>query len=265
MQSTWGRLVLDEIENFKVEEGFIIWYLGGPSIAIKSPESIIYVDIYTDYNQGEEWLAMRPNIIDPSDINVVDAILLTHCHSDHTYPPTLKEIIANNNKVKIFGPDSSINLIKNTKLSTKCLNTVYAGSRWKIGDMEIEALAGNDKYEVDALMYLIKIRNLCLLINGDDLYFEGFKKYGKENDIDIAVLSFGRSFTDQKQYMDYKDIVQCAIDLGVKILIPKHWDMWKCIYQDPEIINFKYGSKLPFQLKILRLGDCFEAKEFKHL
>ena len=257
IHSQWGRLLVDEIESTKVAARTLrVWSLGGPSLAIKSQNAMVYVDPFFGDSSPPDWMRLIAVPMAPSDIAQADCVLSTHCHGDHCHRETLLEIAENNRDTVFAGPSSSVELMRQFVLPETGIKQVSHGDRWQVSDVEIHAIHGRDWADEHALCYVVISGDTAIFLGGDTLYFEGFKDYGDRFDITAAALAVAGPYKGQPIYLSPQESVQAAVDLGANLLLPTHWDLWRCVQLDPRTViteSARMGD--PVQTNILGLGD----------
>jgi L-ascorbate 6-phosphate lactonase len=208
-------------------EGVSLWSLGGAGFAIRTGTEVVYVDPYLS--------SPAPGRPFHRAISIP--------FSDATF----------------VGPVSSVPKAKESGFAPSRIVTAAAGEVYDASPrVRIRIFPSRDKYEPDAVMYLIETPGGNIFHSGDTSYFEAFKPVGQENKVDVALLNFGKQMPDAKAryYMDANEVVAAARDLKARILVPMHWDMWVEAWDDPALVETALKSKgtdIAFQL--LQMGD----------
>src|SRR5438067_12123820 len=89
--------VVRAIEAQEVPRGLRLWWLGGPSYAIKSPRTLVYVDPYHSGDRADDpqgFVRAIPNYFFPQTATRADLIISTHDHTDDCAPDTLGPLYA---------------------------------------------------------------------------------------------------------------------------------------------------------------------------
>ena len=88
----------------------------------------------------------RAVIFDPIEVNEslpevdnIDAIIITHGHSDHLQMQDVVEITTHNPKTRIFCPEDCLNFFARTSLNAEA---VHAGHTINVGEFELEFFGG---------------------------------------------------------------------------------------------------------------------------
>jgi len=260
--SAWGDLLLREIENFPIKQAPKIWYLGGPSLAIKSFRALIYVDLFTGGvfdPEGTNWRRLVVNVINPEEINHVDAVLSTHKHYDHCEKETLIPIYKNT-KAVFIGPRSSCQLMLGWGIDKERIRCVKPGEKFIVKDIQISILQGADPHEKYGVSYMITVGGINIFVSGDDLYSEEYLSDKTGYEVDVALINTAKNPPGESVYMQPKEVILLSKDLKSKVLIPRHWDLWKNVYLNPEELR-KYIKEDSPKLMILLVGDSFDCEK----
>jgi L-ascorbate 6-phosphate lactonase len=250
-------LVPIEIENCPVDQGVKLWSLGGPSIAIRSRDYLIYVDLFSGI--APQGLTKGiPEIFDPTSAARAEFVLSTHKHMDHCHRESLTPL-NQNTKCLFIGPASCNQLFRDWNFDTARTRQVIPGDVIHSGGCRINVLPSNDQFAIDAVTYLIEIDGIQIFESGDSDYFQELNAIGKDWNIDIALLNTARNPPGKIYYMDEEAVVKSANDLHPKILILKHYDLWKEMSIDPTPLLERLQS-LDCDARILHPGENLDYR-----
>src|SRR5699024_2741682 len=292
----WGTWLNEEIEETQVEEKtFAMWWLGCTGIWLKSEDNTnILVDLWSGtgkrtkknkkMREGHQMMRMsgveklQPNlrnapfVIDPFAIKNLDALVVTHIHSDHLDINTAAAVLQNtDDTVPFIGPKEVVDIWINWGVPKNRCKVVKPGDSVQIKDIEILALEAFDRTalitvskdeelkgkfpkEMDeiAVNYLFKTTGGNLYHAGDSHYSNMFAKHGNENEIDVVLGAFGenpRGITDK---MTSADMLRMSESLKAKVVIPVHHDIWTNFQADPKELQVLWNMKkdrLKYQFK----------------
>ena len=302
----WGTYLNEEIAGTKVEEGTVaMWWLGCTGIWLKSHEGTnILCDLWCGtgkrthgnglMKQGHQMMRMsgvkklqpnlrtQPFVIDPFEVKDVDALVVTHIHSDHLDINTAAAVHKNCPNAKFIGPQEVVNTWLGWGIPEEKTIVVHPKDEVKIKDVTIVALEAFDRtalvtcsdpnvslqgkmpQDMDeiAVNYLFKTSGGNIYHAGDSHYSNLFAKHGNEYDIDVCLGAYGenpRGITDKVTSVD---MLRMAESLNAKVVIPVHYDIWSNFMADPkeitEIWKFK-KDRLQYQFKpyIWQVGGKF--------
>ena len=291
----WGTWLNEEIEREEVKPGtFAMWWLGCTGIWLKSEKSTnILCDLWCGTGKrshgngkmktGHQMQRMsgcqnlqpnlrtQPFVIDPFEVKNVDALVVTHIHSDHLDINTAAAVANNCPEAKFVGPQEVVNTWLGWGVPGERTIVVHPGDSVKIKDIEIVALEAFDRtalvtakdgevlkgkmpQDMDeiAVNYLFKTSGGNLYHAGDSHYSNMFAKHGNEHEIDVCLGAYGenpRGITDKVTSVD---MLRMAESLNAKVVIPVHYDIWANFQADPkeitEIWKFK-KDRLEYKFK----------------
>jgi L-ascorbate 6-phosphate lactonase len=251
--SDWGTSLRDEIEGATVASGIRFWWLGGASFAFKTPSATVYLDLYTDDGMSSGIKKMIATVIDPNDIRVADALVCTHDHLDHCWPPSFKPLIAGTS-AQFIGPVSCVKLFGENGVPESRIALAEPGKAIQVKDFEVLPLKATDPGEAHAVCYLFRSGGVTIFASGDSQYSDIYAEFGKQFKVDLALVNFGTTW-----YMNAEQAVKTAAEVGAKTLVPFHYDLWKGATGNPHLVPpAARDLKLDLEVKLLELGDSVE-------
>ncbi|MBM7541636.1 L-ascorbate 6-phosphate lactonase [Amphibacillus cookii] len=311
----WGTWLNEEIANKEVpKNSFSMWWLGCTGIWLKTFEGTnIVMDMWNGtgkrshgsgkMRKGHQMMRMsgaenlQPNrrnvpfVIDPFEIKNVDALVVSHIHSDHLDLTTAACVHNNCPDAKFIGPKEVVQSWLEWGIPKEKTVVVRPGDEVKLGSVNIKALesfdrtalitendpevklAENPVIDMDdiAVNILFETSGGNLYHGADSHYSVMFAKHGKENDIDVALINFGENPVGIQDKMTSVDVLRMAESLKTKVVIPVHHDIWTNFYADPEEIvklwEFK-KDRLSYQFKpfVWQVGgDYTYPQDIKHI
>ncbi|MGL5254191.1 MAG: L-ascorbate 6-phosphate lactonase [Brevinema sp.] len=276
----WGTWLTEEIDMEKVAPNTVaLWWLGCTGIWIKTDKSTnICMDLWCGVGKrshgkglmakGHQMMRMsgcqeqqpnlrnQPMVMDPFKITNVDAIVVSHIHSDHLDVNVAAAVVQNcPNTVKFIGPKKVVEKWLSWGVPENQCVTVKPGDSVKVKDVEICALESFDRtclvtasedvqlkgkpvMDMDemAVNFLFKTSGGNIYHAADSHYSNFYAKHGNEHKIDICLGAFGenpRGITDK---MTSIDILRMAESLQSSVVIPVHHDIWTNFQADPNEI-----------------------------
>lgn len=276
----WGTWLNEEIEAEEVKQSTVsMWWLGCTGIWLKTHAGTnILCDLWCgsgkrshgngQMKKGHQMmrmsgvqkmqpnLRMQPFVIDPFAIKNVDALVVTHIHSDHLDIHTAAAVHQNCPHAQFIGPQEVVNTwLKWGIPKEKCL-VVHPNEQVQVKDVVIHALeafdrtalitcedeqeilAGQMPQNMDeiAVNYLFKTSGGTIYHAGDSHYSNRFAKHGNEHQVDVCIGAYGenpRGITDKVTSVD---MLRMAESLKTKVVIPVHYDIWTNFMADPQEI-----------------------------
>src|SRR5699024_9978546 len=166
----WGTWLNEEIEQTKVKPNtFAMWWLGCTGIWVKSEQGTnVICDLWSGtgkqthgdgtMREGHQMQRMsgvknvqpnlrnQPFVIDPFAIKNVDALVVTHIHSDHLDINTAAAVLQNcGNRARFIGPQEVVDVWKEWGVPSENCEIVKPGDRVKVKDIEVIALEAFDR------------------------------------------------------------------------------------------------------------------------
>lgn len=283
----WGTYLNEEIEATEVKPNtFAMWWLGCTGIWLKSDKSTnILCDLWCGtgkqshgngkMKKGHQMMRMsgcenmqpnlrtQPFVIDPFAITNLDALVVTHIHSDHVDINTAAAVLQNcDASVPFIGPQGVVDIWAEWGVPKERCIVVKPGDVIKVKDITITALEAFDRtalitaaddvvlkgklpQDMDeiAVNYLFETSGGSLYHAGDSHYSNQFAKHGNQYKIDVALGAYGenpRGITDKVTSVD---MLRMAESLNAKVVIPVHYDIWANFQADPKEISMLWESK----------------------
>jgi L-ascorbate 6-phosphate lactonase len=311
----WGTWLNEEIQDTKVpEKSFSMWWLGCTGIWLKSAEGTnILCDLWNGtgkrthgdgkMREGHQMMRMsgvenvqpnlrnQPFVLDPFSIQGVDALVVTHIHSDHLDINTAAAVAKNCPNAKFIGPKAVVETWLNWGVPEDRTIIIKPNESVKVKDIEVVGLEAFDRtalvtcedpslilkgkmpQDMDeiAVNYLFKTSGGNLYHAGDSHYSNMFAKHGNDHVVDVAMGAFGenpRGITDK---MTSVDILRMAESLKTNVVIPVHHDIWTNFMADPkEIVEIwkmkKDRLNYQFQPYIWQVGGKYTyPQDIEHL
>jgi L-ascorbate 6-phosphate lactonase len=230
--------VVPAIEAHEVSSGLRLWWLGGPSYAIKSPRTLVYVDPYhsgdrTDDPQG--FVRAIPNYFYPQTVTRADVVISTQDLVDHCDPDTLRPLYART-AARFAAAPSSTHMMATWGFEAARVQAMAPGTTMTVGDITLTAYPANDWEDEDAVTLMLESGGVGIFIGGDTLSFDGLDEIGRAHAVDLAVLALGRNrrdIIDAQLYADPVEIARAARALRARKVLPVHWEIWREWVEDP--------------------------------
>ena len=234
--------VAPAMEAYPLASGLRLWWFGGPSYAIRSPQSTVYIDPYHSGERADDpqgFIRAIPNLFFPQDVTRADLILSTHDHEDHCDPDTLRPMCART-AARLLAAPSSATMMAGWDFTEGRVDTMAPGTTNQYGDVEITAYPCRDWSDPGAVTFVLRSQGRAVFIGGDTLYTDALEDIGQADRIDLAVLSLARNhreIIDQELYVDPAELARAARALKTKRVLPVHWDIWKALVEDPHLVE----------------------------
>jgi L-ascorbate 6-phosphate lactonase len=255
----WESNFREEVESKTIEDGILFWAFGGATFGLRTLQSMLYLDPYFGGDPVEcvpDTYRTTAIPLDPAQMQLCDAVLISHEHYDHCHEDTLLAM-GKGTKCLFYGPSSAVKEMLSYGISQERIRELKQGDRFRIKDMEITVWPGYDKDEPQAVTYVIDAGGVKIFFGGDGAAGPAFDEIGVKGDLDIAMLAFGRTW-----YMDESQMLDAAMRLRPKLLLPYHWELWRGHTGDVlELGRLVERRRLPFDVRLLLLGDYLHYRQ----
>ncbi len=242
--------------------------LGQSGCRIEYDHTIIYMDPYLSNSVQEldapDLERLIPISVWPELVTDANWVIITHDHIDHCDPHTLPAIAEASMKCYFIGPPPVLKKLSEWGISRdRCF---LAKEKWKhiSESLNIRAVpAAHPVIERDAennLMavgYVIEINSKLLYLAGDtSVENEIIETLGSLKPVTAALLpvnehNFYRGRRGIIGNMSIRDAFHLAEELGIKTVVPVHWDMFEVNSVDLDEIQAVYKRMNPnFELQI---------------
>ncbi len=204
---------------------FSVWRLGGAGLAVRTPETLLYVDPFLAPQGSEGWVRQQPRIVD--SLPPADLILATHEHGDHTDPVALTPQ-AREGSGLFASLEACVRIARDAGFPAERTRILQPDDSFQQDDLTITALKAIDAEIEDELAYLIHDRSSGTTVyhGGDSSMSSQFDLVGRQHRIDVCCLSVGLESDGFQYYLSPEDSIRAARMLGARVLIPLHWDLW---------------------------------------
>lgn len=251
--------------------------LGQSGLKFSFADTTVYVDPYLSNSVAEfdapDLKRLVPIPFPPESVTDADWVLLTHEHIDHCDPHTIPKLASASPQANFVAPQPVIDILKvwgvNDSRIQRAKETWFNIS----SKLQIRAIpAAHPKIirdkdgNLETVGYLMDLQGKRIYIAGDTFVNEDILNVlHKEGPIHTAFLpvnehNFFRARRGIIGNLSVHEAFQFAEEIGVKQMVPIHWDMFAANAVDPEEILFLYTRIKPsFELfmkpRMLNLND----------
>ena len=237
---------------------FPITLLGQSGCVFEFPEAVIYVDPYLSNSvkhlDAPDLERQTPIPMQPSDVTDASWVLLTHAHIDHCDPHTVPHIASASPSAQFIGPIPVVSELKKFGINDSRIN--LAREEWFVlaAGLRVRAMpAAHPQLERDSnnhlvsVGYLIEYHGRRVYVAGDtSIHEEVIESLIREAPIDLALLPVNeQNFFRQRRgiigNMSVREAFGLADEVGIRTVIPVHWDMFEVNSVFPQEINLVHS------------------------
>jgi L-ascorbate metabolism protein UlaG (beta-lactamase superfamily) len=232
--------------------GLRIWWLGQSGFLVQHDRAHILFDPYLSdsltikyANTDKPHARMTARVIAPERLDFIDVVTSSHNHTDHLDADTLIPIIKANPWIKLVFPEANRAFVAE-RLKLDPQSPILKGAM----DGRMTQAARFDFYGVPAahntierdeqrrckyLGYIVRVGSYAIYHSGDTLRYDGMAELLRSFNIDIALLPINGDRPERRVAgnLDARQAAQLAKDIGAKLAIPCHYDMFEFNTADP--------------------------------
>jgi L-ascorbate 6-phosphate lactonase len=232
-----------------------IYFLGQAGYYIKSCGRSVLIDPYLSNSAGKDprFSRLYPIPVDPSEL-FADIFILTHDHTDHLDPETIKNYGIEKDTIYI-APHLTVRHLRKLGIPDERIVRISCGESAVVRDVEITGIfaLGTSKCSIDTTGYKIKFNNgKSIYHTADTAYCELLEKSVEYADVILACINgkFGN--------MNVEQAVKLSKITGAKYAVPNHYDVMPLNSENPEHFRFLCEANgIGDRCRILEVGKPF--------
>jgi len=144
-----------------------------------------------------ETIRMTPVPFDPQDVSTLDALFVTHEHSEHRHEASQAPLLAGTD-TPLYAPAESVSRCRDEDawhedrpIDADQFHTVTAGETVSVGAFEVTAAGARDPAAVNPVSYVVEHDAGTFFHAGDGRPCDVFETVGKRYDIDLGAVALG--------------------------------------------------------------------------
>ncbi|HYE20762.1 MAG TPA: MBL fold metallo-hydrolase [Tepidisphaeraceae bacterium] len=269
--------LIAELEADAGSKQLRLWWLGQSGFLISWEPWRLLVDPYLSDSLTQKYattdkphVRVTERVIDPRLFREISFVTASHAHTDHLDAETLRGIRRSNDPTFIaprairgvaeerWGPDSNPIVFMSD------------GESQIWGDVRIQAVpAAHNSLDRDAdgnamyLGYLVKLGPFTVYHSGDTKLYPGMADLLRPFNIDVALLPINGDRPERRVAgnLSGKEAAQLAKDIGAKLVIPCHYDMFEFNTADPADQFVPECERLDQRYRVLQQGERWSSDE----
>ncbi|MBK8502542.1 MAG: MBL fold metallo-hydrolase [Saprospiraceae bacterium] len=264
-------LIKNMLDVNPASDYFQTWWLGQSGFLIHWKGQYLLLDPYLSDSLTTKYaLTDKPHtrmtelVIDPARLNFINVVTSSHNHTDHLDAETLQPIISTNPDLNLIIPEANRDfVVKRLLCDFNWPIGLNENEKTKIGHFTFYGIPAahnlldkNEQGQCLYLGYVVSFGPWTIYHSGDTLWYEGMVDLLKPFSIDVAYLPINGNKPERKVAgnLNAEEAAQLGKEIGVKLIIPCHYDMFAFNTEDP--IAFAVASKKFGQpYKVMQCGE----------
>lgn len=235
----------------KERHQFHCWWLGQSGFLIQWQGKHLLLDPYLSdsltkkyINTEKPHVRMIERVIDPALLDFIDIVTSSHNHTDHLDAETLCPLLHVNPHLELIIPEANRAFVSNRlKIAFNKPKGLREGECISLCGFEFhgipaahESLSKDDAGNPFYMGYVIRFGDWNIYHSGDTILYEGMKDHLKHWSLDLALLPINgrRAERNVAGNLWGKEAAQLAFDIGARMLIPCHYEMFEFNTQSPD-------------------------------
>jgi len=245
--------LLRDINGTKLVHGkAAFWWLGQLGFVVKLGSTIVYLDPYLARNPGRR---TRP-LLWPEEATNATICTGSHDHGDHIDPQAIHGLAAHSPGCKFAVPNPHVERVVALGCSRDSVVGLCADETAVVAGVKITGVKAKHESFDDTefgfphLGYILEANGVCFYHSGDTLVYEGLVTTLLQYPLDAMFVPInGR---DARRFrtgcignMTYQEAVDLAGDVGPRLVVPGHYDMFAHNSADPDEFADYLDAKFP--------------------
>jgi L-ascorbate metabolism protein UlaG (beta-lactamase superfamily) len=240
------------------DDALRLWWLGQSGFLVQYDGAHLLLDPYlsdsltTKYEGTDKpHVRMTERVIAPERLDFIDVVTSSHNHTDHLDAETLRPLLHANPRARVVFPAPNRTLVTE-RTGGAHLHGLRVGETRPAGVFRLTAVpAAHEELGPEYVGFIIHAGPFVIYHSGDTVRFprqaENLRAFG----IDVALLPINGRAPERRVAgnLDGPEAAQLAHDLGARLVIPCHYEMFE----------FNTASPAPFAAQCERLGQPYRV------
>ena len=248
-----------------------IWWLGQSGFLVQFEGRHMLIDPYLSDSLTKKYAAtnkphdrMTERVIDPARLDFIDVVTSSHNHTDHLDADTLLPLFNANPGLQMIAPAANRAFVATRlNLDVTRFTGLTNGQSITVNGFTFHGIpAAHNALDTDEqgrhvfMGYVIECGRWKIYHSGDTLRFDGLAEQLRPFNIDVALLPINGDLPERRVAgnLDGPQAAQLASDIGAKVVIPCHYDMFEFNTASPHEFVQACG-RLRQHYKVLENGE----------
>lgn len=271
------QALVSEVERYVEDRNhFHLWWLGQSGYLLLWKKKRVLLDPYLSDSLTKKYattnkphIRMSERVMDPRLLKNISVVTSSHNHTDHLDAETLKPIFKNNPDAVFIIPEANRNFVServdkpetfavglNDEETFSIEDFTFHGIPAKHNELERDE-RGRCKF----MGYVVRFGRWCIYHSGDTLWYQDMVPILRPFNVDIAVLPINGNDPARgvAGNLDTKEAAWLGKEIGAKVVIPCHYDMFTFNTADPKEFA-KEAEKIGQAYCVLEPGGHFSSE-----
>ena len=269
--------LIDDIQSApKSDDTFHIWWLGQSGFLIQFEGRHLLFDPYLSDSLTRKYATTdKPHVrmtelaVAPSRLDFIDVVTSSHNHTDHLDAETLIPLMEANPELTVLVPAANqLFAADRLKVAPDRLLAIDASESVNISEFTLHAVpAAHETVEKDDegrcrfIGLVAEFGGWTVYHSGDTMLFDGMESILDRWEIDVAFLPINGRAPERRVAgnLNGREAAKLAKDVGMKMVIPCHYDMFEFNTESPEEF-LEICRHLEQPNRILQCGERYSLK-----
>lgn len=268
-------LLADIRASDRHDGGLRLWWLGQSGFLLQWQGVHALLDPYLSdsltkkYGQTDKpHVRMTELVIDPARLSFVDVVTSSHNHTDHLDAETLRPILAQDPHPKLVIAESNRGFVAERLGIDRAIPIgVDDGTTVEVSGIRISGVASaHEAVERDPegrarfLGYVLQFGDWAVYHSGDTIRYPGMAEKLRSFGVHVALLPINGRAPERRVpgNLTGPEAAQLAKDIGARIVIPCHFDMFEFNTASPDEFVMECG-RLGQPCRVLRCGERWDG------
>jgi L-ascorbate metabolism protein UlaG (beta-lactamase superfamily) len=208
---------------------------------------------------------MSRRVVAPEDL-LVGMLFSTHNHTDHLDPETLRPLLHSNKGAHLFVSAANVEEAYRRAqvgfgvigLTEDVEHSRYDGFfTIRVVPAAHEVIERDEQGVLKCVGFVVTLGPWTIYHSGDTLVYDGMVERLRPFNVDVAILPINGKVGN----MGGADAARLAKEIGARIVIPCHYDMFEFNTADPADEFIPECRRLGQPYRVLQLGERFSSTE----
>lgn len=252
-----------------------LWWLGQSGFLVRWQESFVLFDPYLSDSLTRKYattdkphVRMTERVIAPERLDFIDVVTSSHNHTDHLDAETLGPLMAANPDLTVVVPAANQAFAADRlNVPQDRLQPINADQSLTVPNITLHAIpAAHNELETDDqgrhkfIGLVADIGPWKIYHSGDTLLYDGMAERLRTLQPDIAIVPINGNVPARRVAgnLDGREAARLARDIGAKIAIPHHFEMFEFNTVSPDLF-VRSCKELDQSCKVLRNGEHWSS------